>query len=116
MGHMHGTPDDFRQYFSDFSTHPIKPIVWMMLLVGITHLVIVRGIQDGIERASKVMMPVLFVLLLILVVCSLMLPDAWKGVEFLFRPDFSKVTGKTFLEALGQAFYSLSIAMGCLCT
>ena len=116
MGHMHGTPDDFRQYFSNFSTHPIKPIVWMMLLVGITHLVIVRGIQDGIERASKVMMPVLFVLLLILVVCSLMLPDAWKGVEFLFRPDFSKVTGKTFLEALGQAFYSLSIAMGCLCT
>lgn len=62
------------------------------------------------------MMPLLFILLIVLVVCSLMLPGASKGVEFLFRPDFSKVSSSTFLEALGQAFFSLSIAMGCLCT
>lgn len=116
MGQLHGTPDDFRVYFSEFSTNPIKPIIWMTLLVGMTHYVIVHGIEDGIEKASKIMMPLLFLLLLVLVGCSLMLPGAMDGVEFLLKPDFSKVTGKTFLEALGQSFFSLSIAMGCLCT
>ena len=115
-GQLHGTPDDFRAYFSEFSTNPIKPIIWMTLLVGMTHYVIVHGIEDGIEKASKIMMPLLFLLLLVLVGCSLMLPGAMDGVEFLLKPDFSKVTGKTFLEALGQSFFSLSIAMGCLCT
>lgn len=113
---LHGSPEFFRQFFSDFSTNPIKPVAWMALIVAATHFVIVRGVQDGIEKASKIMMPLLFILLLVLVGCSLSLPGAWKGVEFLFKPDFSKVTGDTFLEALGQAFYSLSIAMGCLCT
>jgi len=115
-GHIHGTPESFAADFAAFSTHPVKPIVWAIILIGITHFVIVHGVQDGIERASKLMMPVLFILLLILVACSLTLPHAWRGVEFLLRPDFSKVTGKTFLEALGQSFFSLSIAMGCLCT
>jgi len=115
-GHIHGTPESFAADFAAFSTHPIKPIVWATLLIGITHYVIVHGVQDGIEKASKLMMPVLFILLIILVACSLTLPGAWKGVEFLLKPDFSKVTGKTFLEALGQSFFSLSIGMGCLCT
>lgn len=115
-GQLHGTPDYFRNYFSEFMSNPVKPIIWMALLVGMTHFVIVHGVQDGIERASKIMMPLLFILLLVLVGSSLMLPNAMKGVEFLFKPDFSKITGKTFLEALGQSFFSLSIAMGCLCT
>lgn len=116
IGSMHGDKDYFRQYFTDFSTNPVKPVMWMALFVLITHFVIVRGVQKGIERASKAMMPLLFILLLVLVVCSLLLPGSSRGVEFLFKPDFSKVTGKTFLEALGQSFYSMSIAMGCLCT
>ena len=116
MGNIHGTPEIFKDYFTDFSTHPVKPIMWAALLIGITHFVIVHGVQDGIEKASKIMMPVLFLLLLILMGCSLSLPNAWKGVEFLLKPDFSKVTSRTFLEALGQSFFSLSIAMGCLCT
>lgn len=115
-GNMSGGKEYFQHYFADFSSHPVKPIMWTVLFVLIAHLIIIRGVQKGIERASKAMMPLLFILLLILVVCSLCLPGAWKGVEFLFKPDFSKVTDKTFLEALGQAFYSLSIAMGCLCT
>jgi NSS family neurotransmitter:Na+ symporter len=115
-GQLHGTPAEIKDYFSAFSSNPIKPIIWMALLVGMTHFVIVHGIQDGIEKASKIMMPLLFVLLLVLVGCSLMLPNAMAGVEFLLKPDFSKVTDKTFLEALGQSFFSLSIAMGCLCT
>ena len=61
-------------------------------------------------------MPTLFILLLIIVVASCMLPNAGKGIEFLFKPDMSKMTGDVFLSALGQSFYSLSIAMGCLCT
>jgi len=113
---LHGSPDYFKQYFIEFSTNPVKPIVWMAILVGITHFVVVNGVEKGIERASKIMMPILFVLLLILVGCSLSLPNAGKGIEFLFKPDFSKVNSGTFLEALGQSFYSLSIAMGCLCT
>lgn len=116
IGSMHGDKDYFRQYFADFSTNPVKPVMWMALFVLVTHFVIVRGVQKGIERASKAMMPLLFILLLVLVVCSLLLPGSSRGVEFLFKPDFSKVTGKTFLEALGQSFYSMSIAMGCLCT
>lgn len=115
-GNMSGGKEYFQQYFTDFSTHPVKPILWTVLFVLIAHFIIVRGVRGGIERASKAMMPLLFILLLILVVCSLCLPGAGSGVEFLFKPDFSKVTDKTLLEALGQAFYSLSIAMGCLCT
>ena len=61
-------------------------------------------------------MPTLFILLLIIVVASCMLPNAEKGIEFLFKPDFSKITSDVFLGALGQSFYSLSIGMGCLCT
>ena len=72
--------------------------------------------RDGIERASKLLMPTLFILLLIIVGASCMLPNADKGIAFLFKPDFSKITSDVFLGALGQSFYSLSIAMGCLCT
>lgn len=115
-GGMSGGKDYFEQYFAAFSSHPVKPVLWMVLFVLIAHLVIVRGVQRGIEKASKAMMPLLFVLLIVLVGCSLCLPGAWAGVEFLFMPDFTKVTDRTFLEALGQAFYSLSIAMGCICT
>ena len=75
-----------------------------------------HGVRGGIEKASKLMMPTLFVLLVIIVVASCMLPDAGKGVVFLFHPDFSKMTKNMFLAALGQSFYSLSIAMGCICT
>lgn len=116
VGRLHGTPEYFRQYFSDFSTDPWKPILWLFLFLVITHFVIVRGVRNGIERASKILMPMLFILLLVIVVASSMLPGAIDGIKFLFKPDFHKVTGDVFLGALGQSFYSLSIAMGCICT
>lgn len=62
------------------------------------------------------MMPMLFVLLIILAICSISLPGAGAGIEFLLKPDFSKVDGNVFLGAMGQAFFSLSLGMGCLCT
>ena len=82
----------------------------------LTHLVIVRGVQRGIERASKILMPLLLILLVVIVVASCLLPGAGKGIEFLFKPDFSKVTHSVLLEALGQAFFSLSLGTACLCT
>ena len=116
MGHLDGDPEYFKQYFANFSTHPVKPIVWTVAILGISHLVIQHGVRDGIERASKMLMPTLFILLLVLVVSSCLLPNAIAGIEFLFKPDFSKVTPDVLLGALGQSFYSMSIGMGCLCT
>lgn len=116
-GHFAGAgPEQVSRYFADFECDPVRPIVWMALIFLATHWVIVHGVRDGIERASKLMMPALFILLLVVVVASCLLPGAGRGIEFLFKPDFSKVTGGVFLSALGQAFYSLSIAMGCMCT
>lgn len=116
MGHLNGSPEFFTSYFDAFEKDPFKPVFWTAAFLIVTHLVIVRGVRGGIEKASKLLMPILFILLLILVVSSCMLPDAVKGIRFLFKPDFSEVNADVFLGALGQAFYSLSIAMGCLCT
>ena len=116
IGHLQGEPEYFKTYFSELATHPVKPVLWTVIILGITYLIIEHGVREGIERASKLLMPTLFILLLIIVGASCMLPNADKGIEFLFKPDYDKLTGDVFLGALGQSFYSLSIAMGCLCT
>jgi Na+-dependent transporters of the SNF family len=116
IGHLQGDPEYFKTYFTELSTDPVKPVLWTVIILGVTYLIIAHGVRDGIERASKLLMPTLFILLLIIVGASCMLPNADKGIEFLFKPDMSKFTGDVFLGALGQSFYSLSIAMGCLCT
>lgn len=115
-GELSGDAGYVSRYFADFSSHPVKPVLWGLAFILMTHLVIVRGVRSGIERVSKMLMPTLFVLLLILVVASCMLPGAGRGIEFLFRPDFSRVDSNVFLEALGQAFFSLSLGTACLCT
>lgn len=115
-GDLRGSTEQITQTFADFSSAPVAPIVTMLIALLLTHFVIVRGVRSGIEAASKLMMPALFVLLVVSVVASCMLPGAGKGVEFLLKPDFSKVDGGVFLSAMGQAFYSLSIGMGCICT
>ena len=116
VGRLKGNTDYVQQYFHEFSCDPIKPIVLGIAFILITHFIVVRGVQNGIERASKLLMPLLFVLLLVLVIASCSLPNASKGIEFLLKPDFSKVTSSVFLEALGQAFFSLSLGTACLCT
>ena len=115
-GHLHGDPEYFKTYFSELSGDPVKPVFWTVVILLMTYLIIEHGVRNGIEKASKLMMPTLFILLLIIVAASCMLPDAYKGIEFLFKPDFSKINSDVFLGALGQSFYSMSIAMGCLCT
>lgn len=110
------TPEEFIAAFQRFSQDPYRPLLWLVVFLLLTHFIIVKGVKDGIERSSKVLMPVLFILIGVLAVCSLALPRAEKGIEFLLKPDFSKVNGDVFLGAMGQAFFSLSLGMGCLST
>lgn len=116
VGELNGDPQYIASYFADFSASPVKPVLWTVAILCISHFIIVRGVRGGIERASKAFMPTLFLLLLVVVVSSCLLPGGMKGVEFLFKPDFSKVSGKVFLAAMGQAFYSLGLSMGCIST
>ena len=110
------SPDEFVVAFQEFSQNPVRPVIWLLVFLFMTHYIVVKGVKDGIEKSSKVLMPVLFILIVILAVCSMMLPNADKGLEFLLKPDFSKVNAGVFLGAMGQAFFSLSLGMGCLST
>jgi len=110
------TAADYAADFARFSSDPLLPSLWMAVIVGLTCGIVALGVRRGIERGAKIMMPLLFVFILVLVGCSLTLPGAGKGLTFLFQPDFSKVTGATVLSAMGQAFFSLSVGLCCLCT
>lgn len=110
------TAADFTVEFETFSSGIIRPIGWTIAFIALTHLIIISGVKSGIERASKVMMPVLFFILVALCIRSVTLPDATEGLKFLFHPDFEKITSSVVLSAMGQAFFSLSIGMGCLIT
>ena len=109
-------PEDFVASFQTFSQDPFRPLVWLLAFLLLTHFIIVKGVKDGIEKSSKIMMPILFILIVVLAICSVSLPGSGKGLEFLLKPDFSKVDADVFLGAMGQAFFSLSLGMGCLST
>ena len=115
-GQIQGDSQYVQQYFVDFSSSAWKPVLFGLLFILMTHLIVVRGVRGGIEKASKLLMPILLILLVILVIASCMLPGAIEGVKFLLYPDFSKINGNVALEALGQAFFSLSLGTACLCT
>lgn len=108
--------NDFIASFNGFVSNPWRPAFWMIVFMLMTHFIIVKGVERGIEKSAKIMMPMLFILLIVLAVCSISLPGAGAGIEFLLKPDFSKVNGNVLLGAMGQAFFSLSLGMGCLCT
>lgn len=110
------TADEYKSVFENFIQNPWRPVLYTALFVLATHFVIAMGVQKGIERSVKVLMPLLFVILIALSIHSLLMPGGEEGLRFLFRPDFSKVTPSTVLTALGQAFFSLSIGLGCLVT
>lgn len=110
------TADEYKSVFENFIQNPWRPVLYTALFVLATHFVIAMGVQKGIERSAKVLMPLLFVILIALSIHSLLMPGGEEGLRFLFRPDFSKVTPSTVLTALGQAFFSLSIGLGCLVT
>lgn len=102
--------------FDAFIANPIEPIGWMLVYLFANVAIVAKGISGGIEKAGKVLMPMLFGLLVLLSIRSVTLPGAGAGMEFLLKPDFTKVTGETFLAALGQAFFSLSLGMGAIIT
>ena len=116
IGHLSGDANYVMEYFKAFSTHPVKPVLWTIAFILLTHYVVVHGVRNGIEKASNILMPTLFILMIIVVVASCMLPGSMKGVDFLFKPDFTKVNRGMLLEAMGQAFFSLSLGTACLCT
>ena len=102
--------------FNNTVTSNSEPLIFMLIFLIATALIVMAGIKDGIERYTKVMMPILFVIVVVVAVRSVTLPGSAAGLEFLFKPDFSLVTGKTLLDALGQAFFSLSIGCGTIMT
>ncbi|MCK5821219.1 MAG: sodium-dependent transporter [Bacteroidales bacterium] len=109
-------PDELNSMFTTFVEDPIRPIVWQVLFVILTTSVVIAGVKNGIEKYTKILMPVLVVIILILVVRSVTLPGAGEGLKFLFKPDFSKINATVILSALGQAFFSLSLGMGTIIT
>ena len=102
--------------FGDFVSSPWLPLATHTLFLLITAVIVAAGIKGGIEKFSKVMMPMLFVIVLGIALYSMMLPGAKAGLDYLFNPDFSKIDAKACAAALGQAFFSLSIGFGTIMT
>lgn len=109
-------PGGSQAFFENFISHPLQPILFNFIFMGITVFIVIRGVVGGIEKANKIMMPGLIVLLLILLVRSVTIPGAERGLAFLTTFDFSKITPTVLLSALGQALFSLSIGLGTTCT
>lgn len=116
FGGINGDAAYVAEYFKTFSSDAIKPTLWGITFILLTHLVVQNGVRNGIEKVSNLLMPCLFILLIIIVIAACLQPGAEKGIEFLLKPDFSKLNRNIFLEALGQAFFSLSLGTACLCT
>jgi neurotransmitter:Na+ symporter, NSS family len=110
------TSEDLSQMFSTFQQSAAKPLAWQLLFMFLTAFVVFKGVKNGIEKYTKILMPLLLILIFIISIRSLTLPGAAKGLEFLFKPDFTKIDQNVILMALGQAFFSLSIGMGTLIT
>ncbi len=107
---------NYESIFGSFVSHPYRPVLFVLLFLFITHVIVARGIETGIERFSKLMMPLLLGIIVLLVVLSVTMPGAGEGLRFLLQPDFSKVTPQVVFSAMGQAFFSLSVGIGCLVT
>ncbi|MBR2011217.1 MAG: sodium-dependent transporter [Clostridia bacterium] len=104
-------------YFGNYIGSVAEPLVWFAAFIGITALVVLLGVDKGVEKVSKVMMPVLIVLVLFIAIYSMIAVDgAWEGVLYYIKPDFSKFSIMTVVAAMGQLFYSMSLAMGIMIT
>ena len=104
------------QIFTQFTSNPYVAIALLFLFILFTSLIVIGGVSAGIERWSKILMPILFLLLIVLAIRSITLDGASKGLEFYLKPDLSKITASTFARALGQALFSLSLGMGAMIT
>lgn len=106
----------FAGHFADFTSSSLRPVLWTLVFMAVNWLVVLGGVQKGIERVSNILMPLLFAIMVAFCINSLFMPGAREGLSFLFTPDFSKLTPSVVIGALGQAFFSLSIGLGCMLT
>lgn len=106
----------FESKMAEYVSTAWTPLLWTVILVGLNLAVLLMGVRKGIEKMSNLLMPLLFVLLLVFCAVSLTLPGAWRGVAFFIKPDFSAININVIINALGQAFFSLSLGMGILIT
>ena len=110
------SPDQLNSTFGNFISNTGMVWIYTIIFLAMTTFVITKGISKGIEKACSIMMPALFVMLILLIIRSITLPGAMKGVSWYLKPDFSKITGSTLVAAVGQAFFSLSLGSGSMVT
>ena len=105
-----------KTFFNAFVSQPLEPLFWFAVFIGITAAVVFLGVEKGVEKVSKIMMPILIFLSILIAGYAMCLPGAWEGVLYYITPDFSKFSIELLLGAMGQLFYSMSLAMGIMIT
>ncbi len=105
------SPGEIETYYQTFTSNPLEVTLWTLILIGGLVVVLLRGVRKGVERINKILMPGLFLILLFLITRSLSLEGAGRGIAFYLKPDFSKFTVEAALAAVGQAFFSMGIAL-----
>ncbi|HPJ34843.1 MAG TPA: sodium-dependent transporter [Spirochaetota bacterium] len=108
--------EEIGKAFGSYVSSPVRPVFWQLIFMAMTGYIVYAGVKDGIEKYSKILMPMLLVMIVILDIRALTLPGASKGIDFLFKPDFGALTANGVLMALGHAFFSLSLGMGTMIT
>ncbi|MBR4949200.1 MAG: sodium-dependent transporter, partial [Clostridia bacterium] len=103
-------------FFGDFIAKPVEPIIWLLAFIAVTFIIVIVGVKNGIENSNKIMMPMLLVLILFVSIYALTLPGAMDGLIYYIKPNIKDFSVKTVLAALGQMFYSTSLAMGIMIT
>ncbi len=103
-------------FFTAFIAQPVEPLIWLFVVVVLTFVCVFIGVEKGIEKASKILMPLLILLSIVIAVYSITRPGGWEGVLYYITPDFSRFSINTVIAALGQLFFSLSLAMGIMIT
>ena len=103
-------------YFTDFISRPAEPLMWFAIYLALTALVVLLGVEKGVEKVSKILMPVLVILSIAIAIYAMFIPGAMDGVLYYITPDFSKFSIMTVVAAMGQLFYSMSLAMGIMIT
>jgi len=116
-GHLSGLPgNEYGVLFDDLIANPYITVLAQFIFMAITIIVVAKGVQKGIERAGKIMMPALFIAFIILIINSLTLDNISEGISFILYPDFSNLNSKTILFALGQSFFSISVGVSVMVT
>lgn len=116
FGSLYSSGVPFSEQFAAFQASP-RQMIYTIAFILLTHLIIIRGVEKGIEKASKVMMPALFIILIIMAIRVAFMPNAGEGYRFFLNPDFKEAfSADTIFTAIGQAFFSLSVGMGCMVT